>query len=110
MKKIVVFLGVITFTIATVAQKPFTKETFAKMLDEYKKNSKSFFMDRLSTDFRSTNRQGAFEYRKGIVSEEPQKIVSTEIIQPVIIQSGDVAVVTGIHKTIRVGNDGNQET
>ena len=103
-----IILAVFCCSSAIFAQNSFTQAAFNELLDEYKKDSKAFFENRLSTDFRYTNQEGAFLFRKDIIAGEAQKIVSSEILEPVIFQSGDLAVVSGIHKTVRVGNDGNQ--
>ncbi len=42
-----------------------------------------------------------------MVAGDAQKILKTEIAEPVIFQTGDLAVVSGIHKVERVGKDGN---
>ena len=110
MKKLVISLALLTFGFLSYAQKTFTQATLNEMLDEYKKDSKAFFINRLSTDFRYMNQQGTYQYRNEIITGDAQKIVNTEILEPVIFQSRDLAVVSGIHKTVRVGNEGNQNT
>lgn len=133
MKKYIIFLALLTLAFVGFAQSKFTQATFKEMLDEYKRDSKAFFINRLSEDFRYSNPQGKFLYKSDIARTGTQKIVSTsdaqkivttlqgidgmlqntlanEVLKPVIFQSGDLAVVSGIHKTIWVGNDGNQTT
>ena len=133
MKKYIIFLALLTVAFVGFAQSKFTQATFKEMLDEYKRDSKAFFINRLSEDFRYSNPQGKFLYKSDIARTGTQKIVSTsdaqkivttlqgidgmlantlanEVLEPVIFQSGDLAVVSGIHKTTWVGNDGNQTT
>ena len=88
----------------------FTAETMKEILNEYKKDSKAFFNNHLSEDFRYTNRKGGFQYQKAFLGGTPQNIFSTEMLEPVIFQSGDLAVSSGIHKTVRIDKDGNQVT
>ena len=110
MKKYIIFLALLTFGFVSLAQSTFTQATFKEMLDEYKKDSKAFFINRLSDDFRYSNPQGKFLLKSDIIKSEAQKIVTTDVLQPVIFQSCDLAIVSGIHKTTRVGNDGNEFT
>ena len=103
-------LILLLLTSAASFAQTFTKATLNEILTEYKTNSKTFFMNRLSDDFRYTTPNGAYQTRKDILGGEPQKILKTEIAEPVIFQSGDLAVVSGIHKTERTGSDGNPAT
>ncbi len=107
MKTSFLCLALLLMSAATFAQTAFTQATLDGILAEYKANSKTFFTTRLSDDFRYTTPQGAYQTRKDIIGGEPQKILKTEIAEPVIFQSGDLAVVSGIHKTERTGPDGN---
>lgn len=107
MKTQLLTITLLLISAGTFAQKVFTKATFDAMLAEYQANSKTFFTNRLSTDFRYTTANGLYQNRSDIVSGEAQKILSTELVEPVIFQSGDLAVVSGIHKTERPGADGN---
>lgn len=91
-------------------QEPFTKETLNEILEEYKTDSKAFFNKYLSSDFRYTNQQGSYQYQKEFLGGTAQSIVATEILQPVIFQSGNLATVSGLHQTIRSNNDGSQQT
>jgi len=109
MKKLVFVISFLTLSFLGSAQ-TFTQATLSEILDEYKKDSKAFFNSRLSEDFRGINKEGSFQIKKDIVAADPQKIVKTEIIQPVIFQLADLAVATGIHQTTRIGTDGNQNT
>lgn len=109
MKTQFVTLALLLTSAAGFAQ-TFTQATLNEILTEYKTDSKAFFMNRLSPDFRYTNRQGVYQTRKDIVAGDAQKIRRTEIAEPVIFQSGDLAVVSGIHKTERTGQDGNPVT
>ena len=124
MKKYIIFLALSTFGFVSLAQSTFTQATFKEMSDEYKRDSKAFFINRLSEDFRYSNPQGKFVHKRDVTTNDPQKIVSTlqsiarmlenilgnEVLEPVIFQSSDLAVVSGIQKTTWVGNDGNEIT
>ena len=133
MKKYMIFLALLNFGVVTLAQSTFTQATFKEMLDEYKRDSKAFFINRLSEDFRYSNPQGKFLHKSDIARGGTQKIVSTndaqkivttlqaiermlenilanDVLEPVIFQSRDLAVVSGRHKTTWVGNDGNEIT
>ena len=103
-------LALLLISTATFAQKPFTQATLNEIQEEYKTNSKAFFTKWLSDDFRYTNPKGVFQNRQDIVAQDAQKILKVEIAQPVIFQSGDLAVVSGIHRTERVGENGNPVT
>lgn len=86
----------------------FSATTMKEILDEYKTDSKAFFNNRLSEDFRYTNQKGNYQPQKDFLDGTAQNIVSTELLQPVIFQSGDLAVVSGIHQTVRPDKDGHQ--
>ncbi len=88
----------------------FTAATLDELINEYKKDSKAFFNNRLSEDWRYINLKGGFQYQKAFLGGTAQNIVSTEMPEAVIFQSGDLAVTSGIHKTVRIGKDGNQIT
>ena len=100
-------LALLLISAVSFAQTAFTKVTLDEILTEYKTNSKAFFMNRLSDDFRYTTPNGTYQTRKDILGGDPQKILRTEIAEPVIFQSGDLAVVSGIHRVERTGSDGN---
>ena len=100
-------LALLLISAGSFAQKAFTQATLNEILAEYKTNSKAFFTNRLSDDFRYTTPKGAYQNRTDVVSGNAQKILKVEIAEPVIFQSGDLAVVSGIHKTERTGQDGN---
>ena len=110
MKTPLLLLALLLMSAGSFAQKAFTQATLDDILAEYKANSKAFFMNRLSDDFRYTTPKGTYQNRPDIVVQNAQKILKVEIAQPVIFQSGDLAVVSGIHKTERVGADGNPAT
>ena len=110
MKKIIITLALLIFSLAGFSQKIFTQATLDELINEYKKDSKAFFNNRLSEDFRYTNSKGGFQYQKVFLGGTSQNIVSTELLQPVIFQSGDLAVTSGIHKTVRIDKDGKQVT
>ena len=126
-------LALLTFGFAGFAQKTFTQATLKEMLEEYKRDSKEFFINRLSEDFRYSNPQGKFIHKSDITIGGTQKIISTidaqkivttlhaiermlenilanDILEPVIIQSSDLAIVSGRHKTTWVVSDGNEIT
>lgn len=128
-----VFLALLIFGLVSFAQSTFTQATFNEMLDDYKRDSKAFFINRLSEDFRYSNPQGKFLHKsditaggaqKVVTENDAQKIVTTlqaiermlenmlvnDLRAPVIFQSCDLAIVSGIHKTTWVGNDGNEIT
>jgi len=128
-----IFLALLTFGFVSLAQSTFTQATFKEMLDEYKRDSKAFFINRLSEDFRYSNPQGKFIHKSDVTAagktpvvktSDAQKIVTTlqaiermlentlanDVLEPVIFQSRDLAIVSGIQKTTRVGNDGNEIT
>lgn len=88
----------------------FSATTMKEILDEYKADSKAFFINRLSDDFRYIPRDGKFQNKEEILKGNKQNIVSTEMLQPVIFQSGDLAVTSGIHQTVRIDKDGKQVT
>jgi len=128
-----IFLALLTFGFVSLAQSTFTQATFKELSDEYKSDSKAFFVNRLSEDFRYSNEQGKFLYKSDVTAagktavvktSDAQKILTTlqaiermlenvlanAVLEPVIFQSCDLAIVSGIHKTTRVGNDGNETT
>lgn len=128
-----IFLVLLTFSLGSFAQKTFTQATLKEMLVEYKKDSHEFFINRLSEDFRYNNPQGKFLRKSDVTiggtkkvssTSDAQKIVTTlqatyrmlenilanEVHEPVIFQSGDLAVMSGRHKTTWIGNDGNEIT
>ncbi|WP_018616637.1 hypothetical protein [Segetibacter koreensis] len=39
-----------------------------------------------------------------------ENILANDVLEPVIFQSRDLAILSGVHKTTRVGNDGNEIT
>jgi len=103
------------------------------MSGEYKRDSKAFFINRLSEDFRYSNPQGKFLYKSDVArggtqtivtTSDAQKIVTTlqaidrmlenilanDLLEPVILQSCDLAMVSGRQKTTWVGNGGNEIT
>lgn len=133
MKKCMISLALLTFGFVGFAQKTFTQATLKEMLEEYKRDANEFFINRLSEDFRYSNTQGKFLHKsdititatqKMVTTSDAQKIVTTlqaidrmlenilahDILEPVIFQSRDLAVVSGLHKTTGVGNDGNEIT
>ena len=108
MKKLIITLAFLTFSFVGFAQKTFNLALSNEILDEYRKDSKAFFINRLSEDFRYTTQQGNYLGKAAIVGGDKQNIVSTELLQPVFFQSGDLAVSSGIHQTVRIEKDGSQ--
>jgi ketosteroid isomerase-like protein len=109
MKKTLITLAFLSSGLVSFAQKTFTQATLNEILDEYKKDSKAFFNNRLSEDFRYTNSKGTYQPQKDFLGGTAQSIVTTEMLQPVIFQSGDLAVTSGIHQTLRTEKDGSQK-
>ncbi|WP_373517868.1 nuclear transport factor 2 family protein [Pricia sp.] len=54
--------------------------------------------------------QGTYRYKAEIAAWGTQNIASTDILEPVIYASGDLAVVSGIHQTTRIGKDNSKMT
>jgi len=126
-----IFIALLTFGFVSLAQSRFTQASFKEMSEEYKKDSKAFFINRLSEDFRYSNPQGKFFHKSDVAiggtqqmvsTSDAQKIVTTlqaidrmlenilgnNILEPVIFQSGNLGIVSGIQKTTWVGNDGKE--
>jgi hypothetical protein len=110
MKKFLIFFALLTFGIVGLAQSTFTQATLQEMLDEHKKDNKAFFIDRLSEDFRYSNPKGKFLQKKDVLPKETAKIITSDVREPLIFQSGDLAIVSGIHKTTKVETGGNEVT
>ena len=133
MKKYIIFLALLTSAFVSLAQSTFTQAVFQEMSNDYKRDSKAFFINRLSEDFRYSNPQGKFlrksDVAKGgtqqmVSTNDAQKIVATlqgiermlenmlanDVLEPVIFNSCDLAVVSGMQKATWVGNDGNETT
>jgi hypothetical protein len=133
MKKYMVFLALLISGFVSMAQSTFTQAIFEEMSNDYKKDSKAFFINRLSEDFRYSNPHGKFFYKSDVAKGGTQQIISTsdaqkivttlqaiekmvenmlayDVLDPVIFQSCDLAVVSGTQKTTWVGNDGNETT
>jgi ketosteroid isomerase-like protein len=110
MKKIIITLALLIFSLVGFSQKIFTQATLDELINEYKKDSKAFFNNRLSEDWRYINRKGGFQYQKAFLGGTSQNIVSTEMPEAVIFQSGDLAVSSGVHKTVRIDKDGKEIT
>lgn len=77
-----------------------------KIENEYKTDSKAFYANRLSDDFRYSTVQGSYLTKEMVLKGDKQNFISTEMLQPLIFQSGDLAVSTGIHKTVRLDKEG----
>src|SRR5215213_9895903 len=101
MKKYMIFLALLTFGFVGLAQSTFTQATFKEMSDEYKKDSKAFFINRLSEDFRYSNPQGKFLHKRDVTTNDPQKVLTSlqgiermlenflanDVLEPVVFQS-----------------------
>ena len=107
MRTPLLLLAGLLISAASFAQTAFTLATLDEIGEEYKTNSKAFFTSRLSDDFRYTTTKGVYLTRKDIIGRDAQKILKTGYAERVIFQSGDLAVVSGIHKVERVGQDGS---
>ena len=119
-----ILLALLSVGCVCLAQRMFTLATFKEMLEEYKKDSKAFFINRLSDDFRYSNPEGKFLQKSDVTTSDAQKVLTTiqaidrmlanalgnDILEPIIFQSRDLAVVSGIQKTPPIGNDGNENT
>jgi hypothetical protein len=122
MKKYIIFLACLTLGFVSSGQSKFTQATLKEMLKEYNRDSKAFFINRLSNDFRYSNQQGQFLYKRDVSKSDAGKVVTTlqaiegmlenalrnDILEPIILQSCDLAIVSGRHKTALVGNNGNK--
>lgn len=109
MKHSLLLLVLLLTSVATYAQTAFTKATLDGILKDYHKNPHDFFERYCSPDFRYTNTDGSFghlpELLKASVND---KVETSEILDQKIIQSGDVAVVSGIHVQERRAADGTK--
>ena len=110
MKKILITLAFLSLSLVGFAQKDFTQATLHEILDEYKKDSHAFMNNHLSEDWRYINSKGAYQYQKEFLGGTAQSIVSTDILQPVIFQSGDLAITSGVHHTVLLDKEGKQYT
>lgn len=131
MKSCIIALALVFFGFASFAQKTFTQATLKEMLEENKSDSNAFFVNRLSEDFRFSNPQGKFFRKSDVTTSGTQKVVSTsnaqkivialqainkmlektlrnEVVEPIIFQSCDLAIVSGRHKAAWVETDGNE--
>jgi hypothetical protein len=98
MKNALFTLALLLISLGAFAQTAFTKATLDAILQDYQKNPHSFFERNCSPDFRYISTDGSFQYFQEILNASVNdKIVANEIQDQRIIQSGDVAVVSGIH-------------
>ena len=128
-----IFLALLSAGFVSLAQSTFTQAIFKEMSNDYKRDSKAFFINRLSEDFRYSNPQGKFLRKSDVAKVGTQQVVSTgdaqrivttlqaiermlenmlanDVLELVVFQSCDLAVVSGIQKGIWVGNDGKETT
>lgn len=91
------------------AQTAFTKATLDGILQDYQKDPHGFFERSCPPDFRYIATDGSFKFLpellKGSVND---KLIANDIREQKIIQSGDVAVVSGIHIQERKAVDGTK--
>lgn len=92
---------------SSFAQTAFTKATLDEILKDYQKDPHGFFERSCPPDFRYIATDGSFKFLpellKGSVND---KVLANEIKEQRIIQSGDVAVVSGIHVQERMDANG----
>lgn len=109
MKTQFVTLALLLTSAASFAQTAFTKATLAGIMKDYQKDPHGFFERSCPPDFRYIATDGSFKFLpellKGSVND---KLIANEIQEQKIIQSGDVAVVSGIHVTDRIDTDGTK--
>lgn len=92
------------------AQPAFTKATLDGILKDYQKNPHGFFERSCSPDFRYIATDGSFKYLPDLLKASVNdKLIANEIRDQRIVQSGDVAVVSGIHVQERMGADGSSK-
>src|SRR5688572_5416814 len=84
MKKYMILLALLTFGFVSLAQSTFKEATFKEMSDEYKQDSKAFFINRLSEEFRYSNPEGKFLYKSDVARIGTQKTVSTSDAQKIV--------------------------
>jgi hypothetical protein len=84
MKKYITFIVFSAFGFVCMGQSTFTEATFREMLDEYKKDSKAFFINRLTEDFRYINPEGKFLHKTDISKTATQKLVTTSDAQKIV--------------------------
>lgn len=99
-------LALLFTSAASFAQPAFTKAVLAEIGQEYQKDSKAFYTNRLAPEFRFMHPGGIYLNRNAIVAQPSQTILKSDILDPVIFQAGALAVVSGIHLTERNGPDG----
>ena len=98
MKNSLFTLALLLISAGAFAQTAFTKATLDAILQDYQKNPHSFFERNCSPGFRYITTDGSFKYFQDILNgSATDKIVANEIQDQQIVQSGDVAVVSGIH-------------
>lgn len=133
MKKLIIFLALVPVGFICRAQNTFKEVVFKEMSEAYKKDVNAFFINRLSEDFRYIDPQGRLLRKTDVArggtqrtvsATDAQNIVGTlkainrmlenmlanDLLEPLVFQSGDLAIVSGRHKTTWVGRDGNETT
>lgn len=109
MKHSLLLLVLLLTSVATYAQTAFTKATLDGILKEYQKDPHGFFERYCPPDFRYINRDGSFAYLQELLKGSlNSKVLANEIQDQKIVQSGDVAVVSGIHVADRIDTDGTK--
>jgi ketosteroid isomerase-like protein len=81
-------------------------DVLKQFITEYNKDATAFFMDRCPEDFRYTNGEGKFSGKDALKSDKTYTSDS-EPSEMKVFQSGDLAVVSGIHTWKNKQNDGN---
>lgn len=111
MKTPVFILTLLLTSVVGFAQTAFTKATLDGILATYQKNPHEFFKNYCSSDFRYIATDGSFMYLPELLKASVNsKVLSNEIVESKIVQSGDVAVVSGIHVEDRLNDDGSKTT
>ena len=133
MKTCIICLSLLTVGFAGFGQKTFSEVYFKEMLEEYKRDSNAFIINRLSENFRFSNPQGKLFHKSDIAiggtqktpaTSEAEKIVTTiqeiqkmlenvlanDVLEPAVFQSCDLAILSGRHKTSWMSNEGKEIT
>lgn len=104
-----------------LAQSTFTQATFKEMSDEYKKDSKPFLLTVCLRILNMATQKESFYIKESVITSDAQNILTTlqaidrmenslgnDVLEPVIFQLCDLAIVSGRHKTTPIGNDGSE--
>lgn len=77
----------------------FSETVWKAILEEFKNDSKAFFASRISEDFRYPLPNGTYLNKANVTAWDKSNILNTEMLEPLIFQSGDLAVISGKHIT-----------